>query len=156
MIDLNQVLSLWPELLGFTILGLAFWIMFRRSLLANSEIISDFAKSNEIMKKSLDGVLERYRTLSEDQVKELDRCRELLRKATDENITITQRYDNVRSELAKLEYEHASMRSMIERLENLVIATGGDVKVISRELTIARESLEKVNTVLQIEDNRGR
>lgn len=156
MINLNQVISLWPELLGFTVLGLAFWIMFRRSLLANSEIISDFAKSNEIMKRSLDGVLERYRTLSEDQVKELDRCRELLRKATDENITITQRYDNVRSELAKLEYEHASMRSMIERLENLVIATGGDVKVISRELTIARESLEKVNTVLQIEDNRGR
>lgn len=156
MIDLNQVISLWPELLGFTILGLAFWIMFRRSLKANSEIISDFAKSNEIIKSSLDGVLERYRILSEDQVRELDRCRDLLRKATDENIAITQRYDNVRSELAKLEYEHASMRNMIERLENLVIATGGDVKVISRELTIARESLEKVNTVLQIEDSRGK
>lgn len=154
MLDVSEIIALWPELAGLVILAAAFWFMFKRSLTANSDVISEISQSNALLKDSLDDVLNKYRALSEDQVKELDRCRSLLQKAVDENSALTQRYDNVRTELAKLEYQHASMKSLIERMEGLVIATGGDVKVISRELTIARESLDKVNHVLQLEDQR--
>ncbi len=99
---MSDIVEVWPELAGFVVLAVAFWFMFKRSLTANSEVISEISQSNVLLKNSLDDVLNKYRALSEDQVKELDRCRGLLQKAVDENVALTQRYDSVRLELAKV------------------------------------------------------
>ena len=152
MLDLGIVFQYWPQMAPIAVLAIAFWAMFRRSLSANSDVVREISQSNQLLKNSLDDVLSKYRALSEDQVKELERNRALLRKATDENILLSRRYDDRKSQLSSIQYEYNSMKKLVERLESLAIATGGDVKVISRELSIARESLQQVNTVLQIED----
>ncbi len=98
---------------------------------------------------SIDQVLERYRHLSEDQVAEIDRLRILVTSLVQENEKMGKRYDGTKLEFSKVALENRALKRAIEKIEEMMIATGSDVKVISTELRKTREDIDEVTKMLE-------
>lgn len=157
-IILTSLLAQWPALVVFVFVGFIFWRMFEKSLSENKEnmlenklIINEYKKMLDQKLSDSKQLLEEYRTLSEQKVKEIERLQKQFMGLLDENDRANKRYDEMRNEFAKLLVENHALKRTIDRIEEMLRATGGDVKVISTELRKAQNDIEtmanKVNMI---------
>lgn len=142
---LPSLIEQWPALAGLISISAIFWTLFKKYLEENKNLLEGVRAVSSEHNNSIQKVLERYRDLSEDQVKEIDRLRVLVTSLVNENEKIGKRYDDIKSEFTKVALENNALLRVIENIEEMVRATGGDVKVISKQLEKSRNEIKGVS-----------
>jgi chromosome segregation ATPase len=150
---MNEIISAlikqWPALTGLMVIAFAFWTLFKKYLEENKTLLEGVRSLSTDHRSSIDQVLERYRLLSDDQVAEIARLRTLVTSLVDENEKIGKRYDDIKSEFSKVSIENRGLKRAIENVEEMLRATGGDVKVISTQLQKAQKDIDDVTRLLE-------
>ncbi|OPX55554.1 hypothetical protein SAMN02745127_01489 [Oceanospirillum multiglobuliferum] len=147
---ITSLIEQWPALTGLIVIAGVFWVLFRRYLDENKILLEGVKSLSSEHKDSINQVLDRYRVLSEDQVKEIDRLRILVSSLVTENEKIGKRYDDIKSEFHKVALENGALKRAIDNLEEMMRATGGDVKVISTQLRKTQEDIEDVSSKIML------
>ena len=158
-IIIKSLIDQWPSLTGLICLSLVSWVLFKKyfeenkSLIEGLKVLSSEQRSDleKLIQKhqefsieqrsSIDQVLDRYKNLSNDQVSEINRLQTLVRSLLDENERIGKRYDEIKNEFSKLTFENRALKKAVDNVDEMVRATGGDVKVISTQLRKAQEDI---------------
>lgn len=129
---ISALLGQWPSLVGLIAIAYVFWTMFKKHLEENRQLI------------------EQYRLLSSDKAEEIDRLRKQFLGLLDENERVSRRYDEMKSEFSKLLMENRALKRVIDSIEEMLRATGGDVKVISTQLRKTQEDLDDVSSKINL------
>lgn len=153
---ISSLISQWPSLTGIIVLGLAFWKMFNRHLeenkvlLSEGRVLTEEYRSLSVNKANeMQALIAEYKNLSAHKVEEIDRLRKMFLAVVEENQQYGKRYDELRGEFTKLLLENRALKRTIDSIEEMLRATGGDVKVIATQLQKTKEEIEDVSNKIQ-------
>ncbi|MFM0052798.1 hypothetical protein [Caballeronia grimmiae] len=138
---LEALITQWPALAGLALIALAFWKLFEKHLEENRALLEENKK-----------LIDEYRQLSGQKVDEIERLRKQFMGLLDENERVTKRYDEMKSEFSKLFIENRALRRTIDTIEEMMRATGSDVKVISTQLRKQQEDIYEVSNRIEALD----
>ena len=142
---INALVAQWPALVGLLAIALVFWKMFEKHLDENRLLLGENKK-----------LIEEYRLLSTHKVEEIDRLRKQFLGVLDENERVSKRYDEMKAEFSKLVMENRALKRTIDSIEEMLRATGGDVKVISTQLRKTQEDLDDVSSKITLLEYKGK
>lgn len=145
----KSLIEQWPALTGLLVVSFVFWTLFKKYLEENKTLLEGVRSLSSDHRSSIDQVLERYRLLSDDQVAEIARLRTLVTSLVDESEKIGKRDDGTREEFSRVSIENRGLKRAIENVEEMLRATGGDVKMISTQLQKAQEDIDDVTKLLE-------
>jgi len=146
---IQSLIKQWPALAGLIVIAFVFWTLFKKYLEENKTLLEGVRSLSTDHRSSIDQVLERYRLLSDDQVAEITRYRSLVTSLVDENEKIGKRYDDIRDQFSRVSIENKGLKRAVENVEEMIRATGGDVKMISTQLQKAQEDIDDVTKLLE-------
>jgi len=146
---IQSLINQWPALTGLVVIAFVFWTLFKKYLEENKTLLEGVRSLSTDHRSSIDQVLERYRLLSDDQVAEIARLRSLVTSLVDENEKIGKRYDDIRDQFSRVSIENKGLKRAVENVEEMLRATGGDVKMISTQLQKAQEDIDDVTKLLE-------
>lgn len=130
-VDIVQpIVAQWPTLGGLVVLGLTFWKMAENYLRENKQL------------------LEGNKALSDQRAEEIERLRVLLERIEKERNATLENYQSLREDFSKIMMENASLKRLIEALEEMVRASGGDIKVIAKQVEANSEELKEISEAL--------
>lgn len=130
----TTLLNQWPSFVGLIAIGLIFWKMFEKHLDETKSLLGENRK-----------LFEEYRILSEHKVGEIERLQKQFRGVLDENERINKRYEEMKAELSKMLLENRGLRRVIDNIEEMLRATGGDVKVLSTVLRQTQDDVKEMS-----------
>ena len=93
-------------------------------------------------------ILEANKSLSNQRAEEINRLRAMLDQIEQQKVGSYESYQTLRQEFAKLAVENASLKRLIIALEEMVRATGGDVKLISKKIEDNTENIKEISSIL--------
>lgn len=143
-----------PSLAGLVLLALGLWIIFRRNLQENKTTQNSLKTLFEQHKSSIDEILAKYKEMLEIQKTEIDRHRVNFRALLEDKARLAKRYDDTRKEYSDMFIENRKLKRTLDNIEEMLRATGGDVKYIQKELLAQRKDIEAMNEQLKLEDLR--
>jgi len=152
---IQSLINQWPALTGLVVIAFVFWTLFKKYLEENKTLLEGVRSLSTDHRSSIDQVLERYRLLSDDQVAEIARLRSLVTSLVDENEKIGKRYDDIRDQFSRVSIENKGLKRAVENVEEMLRATGGDVKMISTQLQKAQEDIDDVTKLLEHKPDIG-
>jgi len=146
---IKSLIDQWPALAGLLVIAFVFWTLFKKYLEENKTLLEGVRSLSSDHRSSIDQVLERYRLLSDDQVAEIARLRTLVTSLVDENEKVGKRYDGIREDFSRVSIENHGLKRAIENIEEMLRATGGDVKMISTQLQKTQNDIDDVTKLLE-------
>ena len=130
------VLKQWPSLAAVILIAGAFWVIFKQFLDENSRVLKSYAQ------------------LITQHKEDSDRYRTIVRSLLDENEKIRKSYDEIKVNLSNVLFENQALRRTVDRVEEMVRAVGGDFRVVSTEISRARQDIkavsDQVNSIARI------
>jgi chromosome segregation ATPase len=142
---LAVALQQWPSLAALILFAGGFWVIFKQSLIENQNILKSYIQLIDKIKHENNSTIFEYTKLAAEHKIDSDRYRIIVRSLLDENEKIRRSYDEIKSSLSRVLFENQSLRRTVDRLEEMVRAVGGDFRVISVEISKAREDIKAVS-----------
>ena len=142
---LAVALQQWPSLAALILFAGGFWIIFKQSLTENQNILKSYTQLIDKTKDENNNTILEYTRLAAEHKSDSDRYRTIVRSLLEENEKIRKSYDEIKSSLSHVLFENQALRRTVDRLEEMVRAVGGDFRVISVEISKAREDIKAVS-----------
>ena len=147
---LQSFIDQWPSMTFLCVLGISFWALFRRHLSETRALID---QSNTVFSDALSRnkeIVSQYKELCEQNRIDIDKYRMMADAAIKDNEEWREKYNLIRSELHELLLENQRLKTIVDKTNEMVRATGGDVKVIAKELEKTRSDIDKVSEQIEL------
>ena len=148
----SALINQWPALAGLAAIALAFWKLFEKHLEENRSLLSETRK-----------LIGEYKLLSDHKVEEIERLRIQFmavlkdnQRASKKYDDMNKRYDDIKTEFSNLLLENRGLKRMLDSIEEMLRATGGDVKVISTQIRKAQEDIDSVSYKMNLLESGDR
>ena len=156
------VLEQSPSLAGLAVLAYCFWTIFKRNLEENRTTLGNFKSLFDNQKNGVDShfsqhkdsvdlLLKEYKEMLEGQKKEIDRHRINFSALLDDKARADKNHEESRKEYYGISLENSKLKRALDNIEEMLKATGGDVKYIQKELLEQRKDLD---VILRIEHKK--
>lgn len=153
---LEVLLQQSPSLAGLVLLAIGLWVVFKRNLQENKSTQDSLKLLFEQHKSNVDEILVKYKEMLEIQKSEIDRHRINFTALLEDKSRLDKRYDETKKEFSDIFMENRKLKRTLDSIEEMLKATGGDVKYIQKELLAQRKDIEELNDQLKLEDHRNR
>ena len=153
---LEVLLQQSPSLAGLVLLAIGIWTIFKRNLEENRNNQESMKFMFEQHKSNVDEILARYLEMLDIQKKEIDKNRMTITSLLKANEELDKRYNGTKKEFSDIFIENRKLKRTLDSIEEMLKATGGDVKYIQKQLQHQREDIEAMNKQLKLEDLRFR
>ena len=129
---LSPILAQWPSLVGLVALGWTIW-----------KVVDKYTAENKV-------IMRQWKQLADNKESEVLRLRALLDQLEKDKFSLSEQYQAIREQYTTLSVENKSLKKLAIQMEEMVRATGGDVKVLTRTLEIANEELAEIRAVIAL------
>ena len=153
---LEVLLQQSPSLAGLVLIAIGLWVVFKRNLQENKLTHNSLKGLFDQHKDNVNEILVKYKEMLEIQKAEIDRHRVNFSALLDDKARLDKRYDETKKEFSEIFIENRNLKRTLDNIEEMLKATGGDVKYIQKELLEQRKDIEDLNVKIGIEDMRGR